>query len=231
MSTNKEYKHGSIKSERKRTNILMDAEHKTIRFLCRLIPNFVKPDMLTAFGVSGAAIVFIGLQLALTNKTYLLLSVLGLAIHWFGDSLDGRIAYFRNTPRKWYGWALDINADWLATIIIGLGFYFYFPFYKWIAFIFVAAYGGSMIIALLRYKISDKYQIDSNALGPTELRIILASVLILEIFIPHALITFGAVGSVLLILINTKDMIGVLQSGDERDYHEKQANLNSLSTQ
>ncbi len=228
MRTTNESKKASITSERKRTNILMDAEHKTISFLCKHMPNWIKPDMLTALGVLGAIIVFIGLQLALTDKLFLLLSVFGLGLHWFGDSLDGRIAYYRNTPRKWYGWALDINADWLATIIIGLGFYFYFPFYRWIAFIFVAAYGGSMIIALLRYKIADKYQIDSNALGPTELRLILATVLIIEMFVPYALISFGAIGSVLLILINMKDAFGVLQSGDERDFLEKQAKLKAV---
>jgi len=211
----------SIKSDRKRTNLLKDGEFRTISFLCKHMPNWIKPDMLTAIGVLGSVIVFAGLHLALTNTWYLLLSILGLAVHWFGDSLDGRIAYYRNTPRKWYGWALDINADWLATIIIGLGFYFYFPFYKWIAFIFVAAYGGSMIVALLRYKIADKYQIDSNNLGPTELRIILSIVLFIEIFIPYALITFGAVGSLLLIAMNTKDAMEVLRSGDERDAAEK----------
>jgi len=229
MSTTEASKKGSINSERKRTNVLMDAEHKTISFLCKHMPSWVKPDMLTGLGVLGAVIVFFGLQMALTHKAFLLLSIFGLGMHWFGDSLDGRIAYYRNTPRKWYGWALDINADWLATIIIGLGFYFYFPFYRWIAFIFVVSYGGSMIIALLRYKIADKYQIDSNSLGPTELRLILATVLFIEIFIPYALITFGAVGSILLILINTKDVMGVLKSGDERDYHEKQAKLNTVT--
>ncbi len=221
MSAQQEKKTGNIKSDRTRTNILKDGEYKTIHFLCRHMPNWVKPDMLTALGVIGAAIVFIGLQLALADKRFLLLSIFGLAVHWFGDSLDGRIAYYRNTPRKWYGWALDINADWLATIIIGLGFYFYFPFYRWIAFIFVVAYGGSMIVALLRYKIADTYSIDSNSMGPTELRIILATVLLIEIFVPYALITFGAVGSILLIVMNTKDAMGVLKSGDLRDEQDR----------
>jgi len=222
VNDNKTVTTPSIKSDRKRTNILKHAEYTTISFLCKHMPSWVKPDMLTAFGVLGAVVVFIGLQLGLFNKSYLLLSVVGLTIHWFGDSLDGRIAYYRNNPRKWYGWALDINADWLATIIIGLGFYFYFPFYRWIAFIFVAAYGGSMIVALLRYKIADKYQIDSNSVGPTELRILLAAVLVIEIFVPHALMIFGVMGSVLLILLNTKDCMEVLKAGDHRDAKDKE---------
>lgn len=215
----------TIQSDRKRTNILKNAEYTTISFLCKYMPSWVSSDMLTAFGVLGAVIVFAGLQLGLYNKSYLLLSVIGLAIHWFGDSLDGRLAYYRKSPRKWYGWALDVNADWLATIIIGLGFYFYFPFYNWIAFIFVVAYGGAMIVGLLRYKIADTYTIDSNNLGPTELRIILATVLIAEIFIPHALMTFGFIGSIILILFNTKDAIDVLKAGDVRDEQDRALKL------
>lgn len=215
----------SIASDRKRENYLKNAEYTTITYLCSIMPKWVKPDMLTALGVIGAVIVFVGLQLALTHKAYLLISILGLAIHWFGDSLDGRIAYYRNTPRKWYGWALDIHADWLAIIIIGLGFYFYFPYYNFVAFLFVAAYGGSMIIALLRYKINNKYIIDSNNFGPTELRIVLSAVLFLEIFLPHVLLGFGIIGTIVLVLVNTMDSIGVLKAGDFRDLEEKKVQL------
>lgn len=219
----------SIQSERKRTNLLKDAEYTTISFLCKHMPKWVKPDMLTAFGVLGAVLVFSALQLALYNKLFLLLAVLGLGIHWFGDSLDGRIAYYRNTPRKWYGWALDIHADWLATIIISLGFYFYFPMYQWVAFIFAVAYGGSMMIALLRYKIADEYIIDSNLMGPTELRIILSLVLLLEIFLPNTLLVFGFIGSVLMIILNTKDSLDVLKAGDYRDAKEKEVKALKLA--
>jgi phosphatidylglycerophosphate synthase len=211
----------SIKSDRKRSNFLKNAEYTTISYLCKIMPRWVTPDMLTAFGVFGAVVVFFGLQLAKIDKLFLLLSILGLAIHWFGDSLDGRIAYYRNTPRKWYGWALDIHADWLAIIIIGLGFYFYFPYYNFVAFLFVAAYGGAMIIALLRYKINNQYIIDSNYFGPTELRIVLSAVLFLEILFPYILLGFGMIGTVLLVVFNTIDSIGVLKAGDVRDLSEK----------
>ena len=54
--------------------------------------------------------------------SYLLFSLLGLFINWFGDSLDGRLAYYRNKPRKWFGFTLDLIVDWLGTILMGLGF-------------------------------------------------------------------------------------------------------------
>jgi len=143
-------------------------------------------------------------------------------IQWFGDSLDGRLAYYRNTPRKWYGWALDINADWISTCIIGIGFYIYFPSWKIVAFLFVIAYGGSMILALLRYKIADKYVIDTHLLGPTELRIIISLFIIAELIVPGTLWKFALVGSLVLMIVNFLDSVKIFRLGDLRDISERE---------
>lgn len=210
-----------IRSSRERHNILKKAEFKTIEILCKIMPDWVTPDMLTALGLLGSFIIAAGLIMAIDNPYFLLLSIVGFAIQWFGDSLDGRLAYYRNTPRKWYGWALDINADWISICVIGLGFYFYFPAYKIVSFLFVVAYGGSMIVALLRYKINDKYIIDTMALGPTELRIIISVFMLFEIFFEGALLGLGVIGSGLLMLFNLIESYRVLKAGDIRDAREK----------
>jgi len=212
-----------IRSSRTRHNILKDAEFATIEYLCKIMPKWVFPDLLTVVGLLGSVIIFGSLILGMTNRYYLVLGVFGFAIQWFGDSLDGRLAYYRNTPRKWYGWSLDINADWISACIIGLGFYFYFPDYKIISFIFVVAYGGSMIVSLMRYKIINEYIIDAGIVGPTELRIIVSIFLLLEIFYPGALQLFGLFGSVFLIIINMVDSFKVMKMGDKRDKEEKLA--------
>src|SRR3954470_22587468 len=93
--------------DRKRTNLLRGIEQPTLIFLCRILPRWVSPNMLTLIGFLGSVIVLFGFYLARSNVYYLALSIGGLAIQWFGDSLDGRIAYYRNITRKWYGFALD----------------------------------------------------------------------------------------------------------------------------
>lgn len=208
--------------KRARKNILKEAEQSFIQYLCPKVPQWMTPDLLTLTGIVGSLVVLLGLigSLAL-SKYYLLLSVLGFFVHWFGDSLDGRIAYYRNTPRKWYGWALDINADWVSICIIGFGFYLYFPFYKVLAFLFVVSYGGSMILSLLQYKLSDQYIIDKAYLGPTELRILICMALIVEIFVPHTLLIFATLGSIILMGLNLFETINVLKEGDKRDLEEK----------
>jgi len=210
------------KDARIRKNVLKEGEQRLIQYLCPKIPAWVTPDILTITGIGGSLVVMIGLIAALiSTKYFLLVAILGFILHWFGDSLDGRLAYYRNIPRKWYGWALDINADWISICIIGMGFYIYFPFYKPLAFLFVVAYGGSMILALMEYKINNKYIIDKAYLGPTELRILICIFLFIEIYVAHALLAFAGVGSVVLLILNFMHTKSVLVEGDKLDLREK----------
>lgn len=213
---------GDITTGRKRTNILKNSEQKTIEFLCSVMPSWVSSDLLTFIGFFGAIIVSFGLYLGNTNPSFLVISVFGFIVQWFGDSLDGRLAYYRKTPRKWFGWALDITVDWISIGIIGAGFYYFFDSYAYVSFLFVFTYGWSMINSLLRYKITNSYQIDSNYFGPTELRIIICFFIILEIFIPSILWYFGLAGSAILLLFNIKDLSFVLDAGNTKDALEKQ---------
>ncbi len=177
--------------------------------------------MLTFVGILGSILIAIGMVLGVYNIYWLLLSVIGFAIQWFGDSLDGRLAYYRNIPRKWYGWALDINADWISTSIIGIGFHFYFPDWKIVAVLFIVAYGGAMILALMRYKIADKYIIDTHLIGPTELRIIISIFLVAEIWFDGVLWKFALIGSIVLMIINYYDSLKIFELGDKRDLIER----------
>ena len=132
-----------IAKDRERTNILRESEQKTIAYLVQRVPSWLTSDGLTAIGFFGNIMVAGSFVLgAYINRYWLLLSLLGFIINWFGDSLDGRLAYYRNKPRKWYGFSLDITVDWIGTILIGLGFTIYAPgFWKYAGFLFVVLYG------------------------------------------------------------------------------------------
>ncbi|WP_316821106.1 CDP-alcohol phosphatidyltransferase [Pedobacter gandavensis] len=216
-----------IFQDRKRTNILSGIEQSTISWLVKRIPNFISSDMLTFIGTAGSVIVLLGFILGnYMGREYLLLGPLGLAINWFGDSLDGRMAYYRNTPRKWYGFSLDIIMDWVSTVLIGLGYLVYARNeYELIAFIFVALYGWAMIISQLRYKITDIYSIDAGIVGPTEIRIILALIIILEVVFGNLIEYFATGICVVLFIINFIDTRKLLKLGDMRDNAEREAKL------
>ncbi|NRF40810.1 CDP-alcohol phosphatidyltransferase [Pedobacter foliorum] len=221
-----------IFQDRKRTNILRSAEQKTISYLVKRVPSFITSDMLTYTGTFGSLLVLAGFILATyDNRSFLLLGILGLAINWFGDSLDGRIAYYRNIPRKWYGFSLDIIMDWVSTVLIGLGYMVYARNeYELIAFVFVVLYGWAMIISQLRYKITDIYSIDSGIVGPTEIRIILAVIFIVEVLFGHLIEYFAAIICITLFIINFLDTRKLLKLGDIRDNAEREARLAKKET-
>jgi len=206
-------------SDRKRTNILKRAEQLTIVYLLPKVPKFISPNILTLIGTLGSGFVFLAFVLgAYFANWYLLLGIIGLAINWFGDSLDGRLAYYRNIPRRWYGFALDIIADWIGIVLIGFGYYIYAENgTQIVAFAFVALYGWSIIISQLRYKITNEYSIDSGFVGPTELRFIIAFILILEVLFPGSITYSAGLITVLLVIINIVDSIKLLKLGDLRD--------------
>lgn len=219
-----------IFQDRKRTNILSGVEQSTISYLVKRVPSFITSDMLTFIGTAGSVLVLLGFILATyVSREYLLLGVLGLAINWFGDSLDGRIAYYRNIPRKWYGFSLDIIMDWVSTVLIGLGYLVYARNeYELIAFVFVVFYGWAMIISQLRYKITDIYSIDAGLVGPTEIRIILALIIILEVLFGHLIEYFAAAICITLFIINFIDTRKLLKLGDIRDKAEREAKKNAI---
>jgi len=211
--------------DRKRTNILSDPEQKLITYLVPKVPSWISSDMLTGIGTFGSALVLIAFILArFVSVEYLLLGILGFLINWFGDSLDGRLAFYRNKSRRWYGFSLDIIMDWISTVLIGFGYIIYATgLFEVIGYVLVACYGWSMIISQLRYKVTDKYTIDAGVVGPTEIRVIISMVLVLEVVFPGVINYLVAAICAVLFFINFRDTGLLLKMGDERDEEEKAA--------
>jgi phosphatidylglycerophosphate synthase len=212
-----------LNKDRHRTNLLKASEQRFIAFLVQHIPAWINSKMLTLIGLIGSIVTATGFILAFyVHRSLLLLGILGFFINWFGDSLDGRLAYFRNKPRKWFGFSLDYTVDWLTNIFIGIGYIVYVGG-KWelLGFGFVVLYGWAMMTALLRYKITGKYTIDSGLLGPTEVRIIISLFLLLEVLVKNSIIYSGIAACVILFTVNLIDMHKLLKMADRRDKDEQ----------
>ena len=209
----------SISQDRTRTNLLRKYEQRALAFLVQRIPSWINSDMLTAIGFFGGIIVFVSFMLAAyLNRNYLILGVLGFIIIWFGDSLDGRVAYYRNKPRKLYGFALDITMDWISIILIGCGYIVYSEgIWELLGYGFVVMYGWEMIIALMRYKITGKYSIDSGIFGPTEVRIVISAIMVAEVLFPGSLIYSAVLIIVVLFLTIISDTRKLLRVADGMD--------------
>jgi hypothetical protein len=208
----------SINRDRVRTNILWKYEQAAIAYLVQRIPGPVTSNMLTAVGFLGNVIVFLGFILAPLSNYFLMLGIPGFAISWFGDSLDGRLAYYRKKPRKNYGHILDITVDYINIILVGLGYIIYVDgIWELLGYGFVVMYGWEMLMALMRFKLTGNYSIDSGKLGPTEARIVVAVIMVIEVFVPGSIVYSVSLAFIMLLIINIRDTIILLDLADEMD--------------
>jgi len=216
----------NVFSDRPRTNLLKRQEEMAISWLVQRIPAFITSNMLTGIGFFGNMIVCGSFILAsFFNRNFLLLGLLGFAVSWFGDSLDGRLAYYRNKPRKKYGFTLDITIDWISIILIGLGYIVYAEgTWKLLGYGFVVLYGWEIIIALIRFSITGRYSIDSGKVGPTEVRIIIGLIMIAEVLFPGSLNYSAFVVVFALFFVNildTRQLLRVADNIDKKEAKEK----------
>ncbi|MCU0458293.1 MAG: CDP-alcohol phosphatidyltransferase [Bacteroidales bacterium] len=212
----------NVFSDRARTNLLKKQEEMAISWLVQRIPGFITSNMLTGIGFFGNMIVSASFILAsYFSRNFLLMGLAGFFISWFGDSLDGRLAYYRNKPRKKYGFTLDITIDWVSIILIGFGYTVYADgLWTLLGYGFVVMYGWEMIIALIRLNLTGKYSIDSGKLGPTEVRIIIGAIMIAEVVFPGSLNYSAALVVTALFVVNFIDTRKLLRVADEIDRKE-----------
>ena len=154
-------------------NILARGERRLLQWLCPRLPRWLTPDRLT--GLALAAAFVIGAAYALSNGSpaWLALAVAGYFVHWFGDSLDGTIARYRQVERPRFGYFIDHSCDGLATLLIigGIGAS---PYLRVdVALFVVVAYLLLSVHTFLLAKVSGNFQLSHLGAGPTELRILL----------------------------------------------------------
>lgn len=154
-------------------NLLAANERRLLNWLCPRLPQRVTPDMMTALGFAGAAMVGTGYMMSTDSLMWLWLTQLGYVLNWFGDSLDGSLARFRRIERPNYGYFIDHSVDALAILVmlggLGLG-----PFVELeVALFALVAYLLLSIHTYLCAQVIDQFKLTYLAGGPTELRLML----------------------------------------------------------
>jgi archaetidylinositol phosphate synthase len=161
---------------RKLTFLLAEPERRTLRWLATRLPRWCTPNHLTGVGVLGALIVAGGYALSPVHVGWLWLASLGLAVNWFGDSLDGTLARVRHIERPKYGYYIDHMVDAFNTAVIGVGLglspYVSLP----IALLLVVIYLALSINIYLESSVFGVFEIAYGIFGPTEVRLLLVLV-------------------------------------------------------
>ena len=154
-------------------NVLAVQERRLLNWICPRLPSWVTPDKLTILALLAAVMVFVGYALSGLDRNWLWAAVAGYVLHWFGDSLDGSLARFRQIERPRYGYFVDHSADILGALLIlaGLGLS---PFVRLdIALVALAGYYMLAAHAFLSARVVGELKLSHVAAGPTELRLIL----------------------------------------------------------
>lgn len=160
-----------MKIKRKQQTITFEVEKKILDYIAPKICKYVNADTLSLFALLGAILTGISYVISARNLSFLYLASLGLFIHWFGDSLDGRVARLRNENRPKYGHYLDHTLDGLSVVIIIFGINFsgltlQTP-WVWILALFLLI----MIHSHLKSSVTGVFELSFERFGGTEARI------------------------------------------------------------
>jgi phosphatidylglycerophosphate synthase len=166
----------TFQDARRELGLTASLEKRALGWLAARMPAAVNSDHLTALGL--LAMVAAGTAYALSGRhPWLLLAVNALlVVNWFGDSLDGTLARFRNRCRPRYGFYVDHVVDTFGALFL-LGGLALSPYMSaWAAAAVLVAYFMLAIHVYLATYSLGVFKIAFGGLGGTELRLVLAAV-------------------------------------------------------
>lgn len=149
-------------------------ERRALRWLAERMPSWVSPDGLTSLGFLAQIGAGVAYSLAAGDPRWLHAVNACLAVNWFGDSLDGGVARFRNESRPRYGFYLDHMVDALGAFFLlgGMGLSGLLDPRLSVGLLIV--YFLMNINVYLAAHTRGVFKISYGAFGGTELRILLA---------------------------------------------------------
>jgi archaetidylinositol phosphate synthase len=158
---------------REQTSILAPLERAALRGLARRMPARVNSDHLSLLGL--VAMFLAGIFYAASGSNPLMLHLVNVCIffNWFGDSLDGTLARYRDRLRPRYGFYVDHIIDTFGTmfLIFGLAVSGYMT--ERVAAATLIVFLMLAINSYLAAYTLGVFKISHGKLGPTEIRLVL----------------------------------------------------------
>lgn len=160
-------------ARREQTSILAPLERAALRAMARRMPRWVNSDHLSLLGL--VAMFLAGVCYALSGQNPLMLHLVNLFIflNWFGDSLDGTLARYRDRQRPRYGFYVDHIIDTFGAL--------FFIFGLALSGFMSERVAAALLIVFLMLAINSYlaayalgiFKISQWKLGPTEMRLVL----------------------------------------------------------
>jgi len=149
-------------------------ERHCLAWLAFHMPPWVHPDHLTLLGFAAMLLAGASYGLAAWWPPFLLLVNLWLAVNWFGDSLDGTLARFRDRQRPRYGFYVDHMVDSFGALFLIGGLALSGSMGAAVAFALLVGFLLLSINSYLAAYTLGTFQLSFWKMSPTELRILLA---------------------------------------------------------
>ncbi len=182
---------GFVQARRVMNGVSASAERRLLLRLANGIPAWIGADHLTALGFLGMVGAGASYWLAASHKAALAGVVVCLAVNWFGDSLDGTIARVRRQERPRYGFYVDHVLDMFGTFCLLGGLALSGFMSPLVAFGLLVAYLMLTTEVYLATYCLASFRLSFFAIGPTELRIVLAIGTLVLFVRPHVSVLGG----------------------------------------
>lgn len=158
---------------RRNRSFLADAEQALIRWILPRIPEHVTSLQLTAVGMGGSVVAAVGLVGCNWSSAFLPAVIFGVALNWFGDSLDGSLARYRQAERPRFGFLVDHTCDLFSQILIIVAFGLS-PFLTMLsALIVLLCYLLYSAYTYIRATVHRVHQMSYIGVGATEFRLLM----------------------------------------------------------
>ena len=151
------------------------AEKRTLIWMAERMPASVNSDHLTLLGFAAQIATGVCYALSARDRRMLLVAIAGLAVNWFGDSLDGTLARVRHQQRPRYGFYVDHMIDSIGAVAMMGGLALSGYMHPVIAIGLLIAFLLLSIQSYLATYTLGEFHLSMWHFGPTELRILLAA--------------------------------------------------------
>ncbi len=155
-------------------SLLSSIEKRILIWIAKRLPLWLNSDHLTLLGFLAMLGIGLSYWASVWDRRALILAIFGLAVNWFGDSLDGTLARVRRQQRPRYGFYVDHVVDIVGSFFLlgGLASSGYMN-----PLIGLGLLIGFLMVSAERYlatHVLGVFRLSFMGMGPTELRILLA---------------------------------------------------------
>lgn len=160
-------------AKRIQESFLSPMEKSVLLWFASRMPSWVKPDHLTSLGLITMLLAGVSYAFTEWSLIFFLFVNIFIFINWFGDSLDGTLARFRNTLRPRYGFYVDHIADMFGALFLVTGLIISNYISMLPAVISLIVFFMLSINSYLITYVYGVFKLSFWKLGPTELRLVL----------------------------------------------------------